>query len=82
MLGLALTSGRNALAFAPDGELMKVKGYSPEVIKVADQQRSRQEWKEPALLRQKPMEKFFHNIYYGEWTNGMDDFGAQVIRDN
>jgi hypothetical protein len=85
-LGLAamavLTSGQSAPAFAPEGDLMKVKGYSPEVIKVTDQQRSRQEWKEPAILRQKPMEKFLRNFYYGEWTNGIDDFGSQVIRDN
>jgi hypothetical protein len=70
----------HASAFEPDGKLLKIKGFSPEVVKVADIQRSRQEWKEPAVPRQSPVEKFFHNVYYGEWTGGLDEFGSQVLR--
>jgi hypothetical protein len=81
-LGMGLLFSAKCFAYAPDSELMKIKGYSPEVIQVADQQRSRQEWREPSTIRQSPVERFFHNIYYGEWTNGVDDFGNQVIRSN
>lgn len=70
-----------ALAYAPEGELMKIKGYSPEVIETANSQRSRQEWKEPAGPKQTPRERFFHNIYYGNWTGSVDEFGSQVIRE-
>ncbi|MCE3234946.1 MAG: hypothetical protein K0Q50_1126 [Vampirovibrio sp.] len=78
----ASLAGSQALAYAPEGDLMKIKGYSPEVIDTANSQRSRQEWKEPSAPKQTPMEKFFHNIYYGNWTGGVDDFGAQVIREH
>lgn len=74
--------GQSAFAFAPEGDLMKIKGFSPEVIQVTSQQRSRQEWREPAIPKQRPMERFFHNVYYGEWTGGIDEFGSQVIREN
>jgi hypothetical protein len=81
-LGMGLLFSAKSFAFAPDSELMKIKGYSPEVIRLADQQRSRQEWREPSTVRQSPVERFFHNVYYGEWTDGVDDFGAQVLRGN
>lgn len=81
LLGSCLT-GNQALAYAPEGDLMKIKGYSPEVIDTANSQRSRQEWREPSAPKQTPMEKFFHNIYYGNWTGGVDDFGSQVIREH
>lgn len=68
------------LAYAPDGDLMKIKGYSPEVIQTANQQRSRQEWKEPSVQTKSTTEQFFHNIYYGNWMGPLDDFGAEVIR--
>lgn len=69
-----------SLAYAPDGDLMKIKGYSPEVIQTANQQRSRQEWKEPSVQTKSTTEQFFHNIYYGNWMGPLDDFGAEVIR--
>ena len=81
-IGMGLLFSSKCFAFAPDSDLMKIKGYSPEVIQVADQQRSRQEWREPSTLRQSPVERFFHNVYYGEWTEGVDDFGSQVLRKN
>jgi hypothetical protein len=70
------------LAYAPDGDLMKIKGYSPEVIQTANQQRSRQEWKEPSVQTKSTTEQFFHNIYYGNWMGPLDDFGSEVIRKN
>jgi hypothetical protein len=80
----AATLGLNhaALAFAPEGDLLEVKGYSPELVQLTDQQRSRQEWRSPSIPKQTPVEKFFHNIYYGEWTESVDDFGSQVLRDH
>lgn len=88
ILGLALNAGllfasllqQPALAYSPEGDLMKVKGYSPELIQMTDTQRSRQEWKQAAMPTKTPVEHFFHNIYYGEWTGGVDDFGSQVLR--
>jgi hypothetical protein len=71
-----------ALAYAPEGDLMKVKGYSPELIQLTSGQRSRQEWKQAAPPKKSPTERFMHNIYYGEWINNVDEFGAQVIRDH
>lgn len=70
-----------AQAYAPEGDLLKIKGYSPEVIEATDSQRSRQEWRQPAAPKLNPVEKFMHNIYYGDWTGGVDDFGSQIIRD-
>lgn len=86
-LGIALTAGLmtlagQALAYAPEGDLMKIKGYSPEVIQTANLQRSRQEWKEPSAPTKSTKEKFFHNIYYGDWMGPIDDFGAEVLRKN
>lgn len=71
-----------ALAYAPEGDLLKIKGYSPEVIETANSQRSRQEWKQPSAPKQTPKEKFFHNIYYGDWTGSIDEFGSQVLREH
>jgi hypothetical protein len=47
---------------------------------MTDMQRSRQEWKQPTAPSKSPVEHFFYNIYYGDWTGGVDDFGNQVIR--
>lgn len=83
LLGLAMAGAASvAHAYAPEGDLMKIKGYSPEVIEVTDIQRSRQEWRQPAAPKRTPVEKFFHNIYYGDWMGGVDAFGNGVIRDN
>ncbi len=71
-----------ALAYAPEGDLLKIKGYSPEVIETANSQRSRQEWKEPSAPKQTPMERFFHNVYYGDWTGSVDEFGSQILREH
>lgn len=79
-LGFSAVMAGLAHAYLPEGDLLKIKGYSPEVIQAAAKQRSRQEWKEPSAPKQSPTEKFFHNIYYGNWTGGIDDFGSQVIR--
>ena len=79
--GTMLMAG-SAFAYAPEGDLMKIKGYSPEVIQTASQQRSRQEWKEPSVQTKTTVEKFFHNIYYGDWVGPVDDFGSEVIRKN
>lgn len=71
-----------AFAYAPEGDLMKIKGYSPEVIETATIQRSRQEWKSPSTPTKSPTERFFHNIYYGQWISPVDDFGSSVLRGN
>lgn len=76
----SVSIGASAWAFAPEGDLMKIKGYSPEEIQTAINQRSRQEWREPSAPKSSPMERFFHNIYYGNWTNDVDEFGSTVIR--
>ncbi len=85
--GVVLAGGlvmlaQSAMAFAPEGDLMKIKGYSPELIQVADKQRSRQEWRTPSIPKQGNKERFLHNIYYGDWTGSMDDFGSGIIRGN
>ena len=87
ILGILLASGIMALAgqafaYTPEGDLMKIKGYSPEVIQTANMQRSRQEWKEPSTPTKSTVEKFFHNVYYGNWMGPVDDFGNGVIRGN
>ncbi len=69
-----------AFAFAPEPDLMKIKGYSPEIINTMQTQRSRQEWRQPPAPVLSPVERFFHNIYYNEWTGSIDEFGSQVIR--
>ena len=80
LLGAFCLTIPEGLAFAPESDLMKIKGYSPEVILATDQQRSRQEWRNPTVSKRSPTEKFFHNLLYGNWTAGIDDFGNQVIR--
>jgi len=82
LAGAYLAIGANAArAYAPEPDLMKIKGYSPEIIDVTETQRSRQEWREPPAPTLSPVEKFFHNIYYNNWTGSVDDFGSEVIRD-
>lgn len=76
-----MVTGGQALAFSPEGDLMKIKGFSPEVIQLTDSQRSRQEWKESSAPKLSPTERFFHNIYYGDWTGDIDQFGSSVIRE-
>lgn len=80
-LAVVAMSGVQAFAYAPEGDLLKVKGYSPEVIQLTESQRSRQEWREASPPSQTPMERFFHNVYYGDWTGSVDPFGSQIIRD-
>jgi hypothetical protein len=77
---LAMSS--SAFAYTPENDLMKIKGYSPEVIQTANQQRNRQEWKEASVQSKSTTEKFFHNIYYGNWTGSIDDFGSEIIREH
>ncbi len=77
----ALLHGAPALAYAPEGDLMKTKGYSPEVIQLAQTQRSRQEWKMSAAPKMTPTERFFHNVYYGDWTGDVDQFGSMILRE-
>jgi hypothetical protein len=79
---ISVSAGASAWAFAPEGDLMKIKGYSPEVIQATDTQRSRQEWREPSAPKLTPMERFFHNVYNGNWTNDIDEFGSTVLRDH
>ena len=77
----ALLHGAPALAYAPEGDLMKTKGYSPEVIQLAQTQRSRQEWRATAPPKMTPTERFFHNVYYGDWTGDVDQFGSMILRE-
>lgn len=81
-LGVAVAAlwTAQALAYAPENDLMKIKGYSPETIQAMDTQRSRQEWREPVAPKRGPVQKFFHNVYYGNWIGDVDEFGSQVIR--
>jgi hypothetical protein len=77
---IGLTAGTSAWAYAPENDLLKIKGYSPEVIQTASTQRSRQEWREPAPPKLSPTARFFRNIYTGNWTDSVDEFGSTVIR--
>ncbi|MGE0201074.1 MAG: hypothetical protein AB7P76_08910 [Candidatus Melainabacteria bacterium] len=79
-IAAAACTGMAAWAYAPEEDLMQIKGYSPEVVELANTQRSRQEWRKPAPPPEKPLEKFFHNIYYNNWTGSFDDFGSEIIR--
>jgi hypothetical protein len=80
-LTFAAVSALSASAQEPDPMLLKIKGYSPELIRYAGVQRSRQEWKEPPPPSQTPMQRVLHNIYYSKWTDSMDAFGSTIIRD-
>ncbi|MEM0951994.1 MAG: hypothetical protein AAGI66_07620 [Cyanobacteria bacterium P01_H01_bin.74] len=82
MVFFAFSAFQLAHAYNPDANLLQVKGYSPEVVEITNQQRSKQEWKAPAIRRRSPKETLLHNIYKGNWTEGYDGFGAYVIRDN
>jgi hypothetical protein len=81
-VSFSLSVAASAWAYAPESDLLKIKGYSPEVIQTADTQRSRQEWREPSAPKLSPVARFFHNIYNGNWTGDVDEFGSTVIRDN
>ena len=69
-----------SLAYAPEDDLLKIKGYSPELIRMTDTQRSRQEWREPEASVRTPLEHAFHNVFYNNWTGSFDDFGSNIIR--
>ncbi|MBX2861024.1 MAG: hypothetical protein KTR14_07305 [Vampirovibrio sp.] len=69
-----------SFAYAPEPDVMEIKGYSPEIINTTQVQRNRQEWRKPPAPPMTPREQFFHNIYYNNWIGGVDPFGSQVIR--
>jgi hypothetical protein len=84
VMGAALLMGVTyntvAFGFAPEPDLMKIKGYSPETINITQTQRNKQEWRAPHAPNMSPMERFFHNIYFNDWTGNIDEFGSQIIR--
>lgn len=82
--GLLITglSLQQASAYAPEGDLMRIKGYSPLLIDTTATQRSRQEWREPQAPERTPIENFVHNIWYNNWTGNFDEFGSTIIREN
>ena len=79
LLGGLLSAGL-ANAYAPDDDLMKTKGYSPEMIRMTDVQRSRQEWREPPAPVRSPIQNAFHNVVNNNWTGSFDEFGSNIIR--
>lgn len=85
VLGAGLVAGMmlgaQAWAYSPENDLMKIKGFSPEVIQLTETQRSRQEWKEASAPKLGPVERFIHNVYYGDWTGDIDQFGSGILRD-
>lgn len=80
LLVAGLSAGASAWAYAPESDLLKIKGYSPEVIQTASTQRSRQEWREPPAPKLSPTARFFRNIYNGNWFDTVDEFGSGIIR--
>ena len=80
LMALLAVTGSQAFAYGPEGDLLKIKGYSTETIQAVDIERSRMEWRQPAAPRMSPKEKFFHNIYYGDWIGEVDDFGNTTMR--
>lgn len=80
-LALVCLSPAPALALAPEVDLLQVKNYSPQTIRIIEMQRSRQEWKEPASPLRTPAQAFWHNVWYGDWTGSLDDFGSGLIRE-
>lgn len=76
-----ILSAVSAWAYAPEGDLLKIKGYSPEIIQTSGTQRSRQEWREPSPPKMSPFRRYLHNIYRGNWTEGVDEFGSTIIRE-
>ncbi|MBY0403041.1 MAG: hypothetical protein K2X66_04025 [Cyanobacteria bacterium] len=80
LLLVSVSANSPSFAFAPEPDLLKIKGYSPEVIHTTEVQRSRQEWRVPPVPRLSPMERFLHNIYYNDWVGSLDEFGSQIIR--
>lgn len=81
-LVMSCVAVQQASAYAPEGDLMRIKGYSPLIIDTANTQRSRQEWREPQAPERTPFENFFHNVWYNNWTGNFDEFGSTVIREN
>jgi hypothetical protein len=78
LAGMAMPNTASALA--PEPDLLKIKGFSPEVIQVTETQRSRQEWRTPQAPTLSPMGRFVHNIYYNDWIGSLDAFGDSIIR--
>lgn len=72
---------QQAFAHEPDPMLLRIKGYSPELIRFSNVQRSRQEWKEPVPQALTPIEQFMKNVVSNNWTGSFDEFGYEVIRD-
>jgi len=70
-----------AHAYAPEGDLLKTKGYSPALINTIGTQRNRQEWRQPPAPRRTPLGNAMHNIYNNDWIGSFDDFGNRIIRE-
>jgi len=71
-----------AHAYTPEGDLMKIKGYSPELVETTNVQRSRQEWRTPSVPKRSPFQQLLHNIWSGNWSDDLDPPGFSVIRDH
>ena len=75
IVGVLLASiCQQAFAVEPDPVLLRIKGYSPELVRFA-------EWKEPVPQSLTPGQRIIKNIIYNNWLGSMDEFGYEVIRD-
>ena len=85
--GLALLTlgligwGTVANAYAPNPDLLKVKGYSPETISAITTQASRQQWQAPDAPARTPKEQVKRNIFINDWAGNFDPFASIRIRE-
>ena len=63
----------------PDSDLLKVKGYSPEVIYHTGRQTLRQEWQPQQTPYRSKWEQLRRNLWRNDWTGALDEFGSPSL---
>ena len=71
-----------AHAVTPDPDFMEMKGYSPEMVRMMNVSRSRNEWRGTPPPVRSPLKQILHNIWHNHPAGMMDEMGYTVIRDD
>lgn len=77
LLGM-MTLSLSALAFDHDPETLKLKGFSPDLIKPLQVQIDRQEGRMPPNATTK-CRQLWYNALNNEWANSLEAFGSDKI---
>ncbi|MEW5819281.1 MAG: hypothetical protein AB1782_03750 [Cyanobacteriota bacterium] len=80
MLVVFLSTGAPTFAWSANETDLVNTGFSPEIIRVSNLQRSRMEDMEPIQQERTRCQQFWWNVYHNDWLGSTYLFGHQVIK--